>query len=116
MPAWLVPMRQVCSSIFEWIGSARRHVQARLVLCLVTIGAFDREDAMSVRAPPQTEGGVRATFLAQQRRISRRVAIDTSRMHEYLVGFQKCFSRLSIVARGIRAAERAAGDHQRDNK
>jgi len=87
MPAWLVSMRRIFSSILEWIRRAWRHVQARLVLYLVTIGAFDREDAMSVSAPPQTEGGVRATILAQQRRISRRVAIDTSRMHEYLVGF-----------------------------
>jgi hypothetical protein len=48
-------MRLIFSPIFEWIGRAGRHVRSRLVLRLVTIAAFDREDAMPVSAPPQTE-------------------------------------------------------------
>ena len=67
--------------IFERIGRAGRHVQPLQVLRLVTIDAFDREDAMAISAAPQAEEGMRAAILALQRRIARRVTIDAARMH-----------------------------------
>ena len=87
MPAWLVEMRRILSSIFEWIGRAGRHVQSGLVLRLVTIAAFHREDTVTVRPTPKAERGVRATILALEWGISRRVTIDAPRMHEYLIHF-----------------------------
>ena len=63
MPAWLAPMRLIFGTIFEWTGRAGRHMRSRLVVRLVTIAAFNREDALPVSAAPQAEGGVRATFL-----------------------------------------------------
>ena len=50
MPAWLSPMGLIFSPIFEWIGRAGGHVESRLILSLVTIAAFDREDALPVGA------------------------------------------------------------------
>src|SRR5215470_17199474 len=112
MPAWLAPMRLIFCPVFEWIGRAGRHVRSRLILRLVTIGAFDRKDALPVSAAPQAEEGVRVTVLAPQRRITRRVTIDAARMHENLVRFQKGCPRAIVVARWLRAAERTAGDGQ----
>src|SRR5215510_12070120 len=112
MPAWLAPMRRIFGAIFERIGRAGRHVQPRQVLRLVTIDAFDREDAMAVSAAPQAEEGVRVTILASQRRVARRVTIDAARMHEDLVRFQKSRPRPGVVARRRRAAERTASDGQ----
>jgi len=65
----------------------------------VTIDAFDCEDALPVGAAPQAEEGVRATILAPQRRLARRVTIDAARMHENLVRFQKGRPRHGVVAR-----------------
>src|SRR5262245_33787635 len=110
MPARLATMRLIFGPIFERIGRAGRRVQPRQVLRLVTIDAFDREDTMPVSATMQAEGGVRATILALQRRVARRVAIDAPRMHEDLIRFQKSRPRPSVVARRRRAAERAGGD------
>src|SRR5262245_12829368 len=112
MPAWLAPMRRIFYPILEWIGGAGRHVQSRLVLRLVTIDAFDSEDAMPVDAAPQAEEGVRVTILAPQRRVARRVTIDAARMHEDFVRFQKGRPRPRVVARRSRAAERTPGDGQ----
>src|SRR5262245_7301606 len=98
MPTWLAPMRLIFSPIFEWIGRAGWHMQSRLVLRLVTIAAFDREDALPVSAAPQAEGVVRVTILASQRRITRRVTVDAARMHEDLVRFQKGRPRPGVVA------------------
>jgi hypothetical protein len=105
-------MRLIFCPILEWIGRAGRHVRSRLVLRLVTIDAFDREDALPVSATPQSEEGVRAPILAPQRRVARRVTIDAARMHEDLVRFQKSRPRPGVVARRRRAAERNAGDGQ----
>src|SRR5215813_1010862 len=98
MPAGLAPMRLIFSPVFGWIGRAGRHVQSRLILRLVTIAAFDREDAMPVGAAPQAKEGVRVTILAPQRRVARRVTIDAARMHEDLVRFQKGRLRPGVVA------------------
>src|SRR5262245_38814093 len=113
MPARLAPMRLIFCPIFERKDRAERHVQPRQVLRLVTIDAFDREDAMPVSAAPQAEGGVRAAILALQRRVARRMTIDAARMHKDLVRFHKGLSRPRVVAQWRRAAERAAGDRQR---
>src|SRR5215468_3258644 len=110
MPARLAPMRRIFGAIFERIGRAGRHVRSRLVLRLVTIAAFDREDAMPVGAAPQAEEGVRMTILAPQRRIARRVTIDAARMYEDLVRFQKRRPRPGVVARRRSSSERTAGD------
>src|SRR5262245_45989464 len=99
MPAWLAPMRLIFGPVFERIGRAGRHVRPRQVLRLVTIDAFDREDAMPVSAAPQAEGGVRATILTLQRRVARGVAIDAARMHEDFVRFQKSRPRPGVVSR-----------------
>ena len=112
MPARLAPMRRIFGAIFERIGRAGRHVRPRQVLRLVTIDAFDREDAMSVGAAPQAEEGVRMTILAPQRRVARRVTIDAAWMHEDLVRFQKGLPRARVVARRRRVVERTAGDGQ----
>src|SRR5262245_10945626 len=101
--------------IFVWIRSAGRHVRSRLVLGMVTVSAFDREDAMPIRSTPQAEGGMRTTIFALQRRISRRVTVDASWMHEYLVSFQKCRTRPGIIARRSRASEGVANGHKRNN-
>jgi hypothetical protein len=82
-------MQQIFTPILEWIGCARRHVQARLVLRLVTIGALDRIDALAVSASPQAEGTVRAAILALQWSVACRVTIDATRMAEHLERFQK---------------------------
>src|SRR5262245_14387929 len=105
-------MLLIFSPIFEWIGRAGRHVQPRQVLRLVTIDAFDREDASPVGAAPQAEGGVRATILALQWRVASRVTIDAARMHEDLICFQKGRPGPGVVARRRRAAERTGGDGQ----
>src|SRR5262245_27474755 len=112
MPAWLAPMRRIFYTILERIGRAGRHVRSRQVLRLVTIDAFDCEDAMPVDAATKSEEGVRVTILAPQRRVARRVTIDAARMHEDLVRFQKGRPRPGVVARRRRAAERTAGDGQ----
>src|SRR5262249_1263827 len=98
MPARLAPMRLIFNAIFEWIGRAGGHVQSCQVLRLVTISAFDGKDAMPVGAAPQAERAVRATILAPQRPITRRMTIDAARMHEDLVGLQKSRPRPSVVA------------------
>src|SRR5262245_4052968 len=112
MPAWLALMRLIFSPILEWKGRAGRHVRSRLVLRLVTIAAFDREDAIPVSSAPQAEEGVRVTILASQRRVARRMTIDAARMHEDLVRFQKRRLRPGVVAGRRRAAERTTGDGQ----
>jgi hypothetical protein len=99
MPAWLAPMRLVFSPIFEWIWRAGRHVQSRLILRLMTIATLDREDALPVGAAPQAKEGVRATVIAPQRRVTRRVTIDAPRMHKDLERFQKSCPRARIVTR-----------------
>src|SRR5262245_20287026 len=98
MPARLAPMHLIFSPIFEWIGRAGRHVQSRLVLGLVTIAAFDGEDALPVSDTPQAEEGVRATIVTLQRRISRRVAIEAPCMHQDLVRFQKGRPSARVIA------------------
>jgi hypothetical protein len=91
-------MGLIFGPIFEWIGRAGRHVKSWLVLRLVTIAAFDREDALPVGAAPQAEEVVRATIFAPQRRVTRRVTIDAPWMHEDLVRFQKSCARTCIIA------------------
>jgi hypothetical protein len=98
MPAWLASMRLIFNPIFKWIGSAWRRVQSRLVLRLVTIAAFDREDTLPVGAAPQAEERVGTTIITPQGRITRRVAIDAARMHEDRVRFQKSGQRARIIA------------------
>jgi len=95
MPSWLAAM-QIFSPVLEWIGGARRHVQARLVLRLVTIAALDRVDALAVSASPQAEGKMCATILALQRRVACRVTIDAPGVAEDLERFQK-----SCPGRGV---------------
>jgi len=89
MPSWLAAMQQIFTSILEWIGGARRHVQARLVLRLVTIAALDRVNAFAVSATPQSEGEVWATFLTLQRRVACGVTIDAPRVAEDFERFQE---------------------------
>ena len=97
MPAWLSPMRLIFNSIFEGVGRSGWHVQARLVLRLVTIAAFDCEDALPVGATSQAEEGVRATIIALQRCITCWVTIDAAWMHEDSVRFQKNGARLGVI-------------------
>src|SRR5262245_42403793 len=98
MPAWFATMRRIFSTIFKWIGRAGWHVHPRLVLCLVTIAAFDREDAMPVSATPQAEGFVGATVLTLQRRITCRMAIDAPGVTEHLECFRESCPRIRIIA------------------
>jgi len=98
MPAWLSLMRLIFSPIYERIRRPWRHVQSRLILRLMTIAAFNREDTMSVGPASQAQGGVWATILALQRSIPRRVTIDTPRMTEYLERFHKGCSGIRIIA------------------
>ena len=97
MPAGLSPMRLIFNSAFEWIWRARRHVRSRLVLRLVTIGAFDRKDALPVGAAPQTKESVRPTIIALERCITRRVTIHAAWMHEDSVGLQKSCARFGVI-------------------
>jgi hypothetical protein len=92
-------MDLIFNTIFEWIRCTGRHVQSRLVLLLVAIGAFEREDAFPVSAAPQTEGGMRLTLLTPQRRITRRMTIDAARMIEDFVRFKKRHPRSIVIAR-----------------
>src|SRR5262245_35411506 len=96
MPSWLAAMQQTFTSILEWIGSARRHVQARLILRLVTVAALDRVNALPVSATPQAEGKMRATILALQRRVARGVTIDAPRVAEDFESIQE-----SCPGRGV---------------
>src|SRR5262245_60141571 len=98
MPARFAAMCRIFNSIFEWIRRSGRHVHPRLVLCLVTIAAFDREDAMPVSATPQADGFVGATVLTLQRRIACRVTIDAPRVTEHLECFHKSCPRFRIIA------------------
>jgi hypothetical protein len=91
-------MRRVLSPIFEWIRRAGWHVQSRLVLRLVTIAAFDREDAVPVSAAPQADGFVGPTVLTLQRRIACRLTIDAPRVTEHFERFDECRPRIRIIA------------------
>src|SRR5262245_39639883 len=98
MPSWLAAMQQIFTSILEWIGSARRHVQARLILRLVTIAALDRVNAFAVSATPQSEGEVWATFLTLQRRVACGVTIAAPRAAAHFERLQdKCPSPRTIT-------------------
>src|SRR5262245_53361130 len=98
MPAWLSPMRLIFGPIYERIGRAWRHVQSRLILRLMTIATFDREDALPGSPAPQAEGGVWTTILSLQRSIPGRVTIDAPRVTEHLVRFHKRCSSICIIA------------------
>ena len=91
-------MQRILHLILERIGRARGHVQSRLILRLVAIAAFDRENAMPVRAAAKADGFVRANIFALQRRITCRVTIDASRMAEDLERFDEGRPRIRIVA------------------
>ena len=91
-------MRWIIHAILEWIGRAGRHVKTRLVLRLVTIAAFKGEDALAVNSASQTDGGVGATILAPQRRVTSRMTIDAARMHEDLVRFSESCACAGIVS------------------
>src|SRR5215510_8615112 len=98
MPAWLAPMRWIFRPVLQWIGSAGWHVQSRLILRLVTIAAFDREDALPISAAPKTEGFVGMAVFTLQRRIACGVTINAPGMAEDLERFHKSCSRLHIIA------------------
>jgi hypothetical protein len=91
-------MRLIFSPIYERIGRAGRHMQSRLVLRLVTVAAFDRENAKSVSTAPQAERSVWATVLALKWSIPSRMTIDAPRVTEHLERFQKSCPRIRIIA------------------
>ena len=97
MPAWLIPMRCIFNSIFKWVRCPGRHVQTRLVPRLMTIAAFDCEDALPVGAASQTEESMRLTVIASERRVARWVTIDTPRMHKHLVRFEERCACFAVV-------------------
>src|SRR5262245_27313936 len=89
MPSGLAAMRRVLTSIFEWIRRARRHVQTRRVFRLVTIAAFDRIHAVTIRTTAQAKGRVRTAILALQGRIACRMTVDAASVAEDFERFQE---------------------------
>jgi hypothetical protein len=90
-------MGRIFSSIFEWIRRTGWHVQPRLVLCLVTIDAFERKDPLPVGAATQPKEAVLVTILTLQRRVTSRVTVHAARMHENFVRLQKGRPSAGIV-------------------
>jgi hypothetical protein len=114
MPSWLAAMQQIFTPILEWIGCARRHVQARQILRLVTVAALDGVDALPVSATPQAEGKMWATILTLQRSVACRVTIDAPSMAEDLERFQKSCPGRGVISWLPRAEGAARQHHQHD--
>src|SRR5262249_39655580 len=64
----------------------------------MTIGAFKREDALSVRPAAQAKAGVWLTVFASQRRVARRMTIQATWMHEHRV--RRVESRFCLIESG----------------
>jgi len=76
-------------------------MQSGLVLRLVTIRAFEREDPLTISPAAQAKASVRPAIFTSQRRVSRRMTIDTARMHEDFVRFRKgCSGASGILSVG----------------